>query len=208
MAELALAFFATAGTAAAGTAAAGAGAAASSALAWGLGTTVTTAAGVTSGLGAGSLAALAGAGSSALGVLQGVATASSMVSTLVGGVGKFIQGGQQADMAELQGKSDYLASEEEALRIRQDLVKKVGQARVAFAASGLDISSAGAVENDLTNQADFETQMAEANGQSRLLQSRMRAQAYRTGADFDLAGSVLKAGGQLAGYGLDIAKRG
>jgi hypothetical protein len=148
------------------------------------------------------------AGSSALGILQGVATAASVASTIVGGIGSAVQGEQQAEIAKLQGNSEYIASEQKALQIRRDLVQKVGAARVAFAASGLDISSANAVEDDLTNQADFATAIEKTNAAQAKQMAAIRASQYRSNGLIDLAGAGLKAAGQAGGFGLDIAKRG
>lgn len=185
MAELAIGLFAALGTG--GAAAAGTGAAA----------------------GAGGLfSGLLGAGSSTLGVLQGVATVASVASTLVGGVGSFFEGQNQAEMAKLQGNADYIAGEQKALQIRRDLVQKIGEARVAFAGSGLDVSSAGAVESDLTNQADYATAIEKMNAEQSRQMALLRAKQYRTNGALDLAGASLKAVGQVGGYGLDIAKRG
>lgn len=154
------------------------------------------------------LSGLVGAGSSSLGILQGVATAASVASTLVGGIGSFAQGQQQAEIAKLQGNSEYLASEEKALQIRRDLVQKVGAARVAFAGSGLDISSASAVESDLRNQADFATSIEKTNAETNKMMATLRAKQYRTNGALDLVGASLKAAGTATGYGFDIAKRG
>jgi hypothetical protein len=147
-------------------------------------------------------------GSSALGILQGVGTIASVASTLVGGIGSLAQGEQQAEIAKLQGNADYIAGEQKALQIRRDLVQKVGAARVAFAGSGLDISSASAVESDLTNQADYATAIEKTNAEQQKQMAALRASQYRSNGMIDFAGSVLKGAGQAGGYGLDIAKRG
>lgn len=174
-----------------------------------LGTGGAAAGGTAAAAGAGGLfSGLLTAGSSTLGILQGVATAASVASTLVGGVGSLVQGFQQADIAKLQGNSEYLASEQKALQIRRDLVQKVGEARVAFAGSGLDISSATAVESDLRNQAAYATDIEKTNAETNRQMAVLRAKQYRTNGVLDLAGASLKAAGQIGGYGLDIAKRG
>jgi len=187
MAELAIGLFAALGTGAA--------------------TVGSTVAAAGAGLGAG-LGGLVEAGSSALGVLQGVATAASVASTIVGGVGSFFEGQNQAEMSKLQGNAEYIAGEQKALQIRRDLLQKIGEARVAFAGSGLDVSSAGAVESDLTNQADYATAIEKTNAEQSRQMALLRAKQYRTNGALDLAGASLKAVGQAGGYGLDIAKRG
>lgn len=200
MAEIAVAMFSAMSTAAAGaTAAAGTAAASATAMLPGIG-----AAAASAGAGSGLMAA----GSSALGVLQGLATAGSVISTLVGGVGAFASGMQSAQQAKLQGEAEQIASQEASARIRRDMVQKIGDARVAFAASGLDISSADAVTSDLTSEANYQTEIERNNAAIRQAQARMRARQYRTNAMFDMAGSIAKAGGQVADFGLDVARRG
>ncbi|MGL4396614.1 MAG: hypothetical protein ACRCS9_08760 [Hyphomicrobium sp.] len=195
--EAAIALFAMGGGAGA---AAGA---ATSAAAWAAGTTITTAAGVTSSLGG-----LAAAGSGALSILQGVSTAASMLSTLAGGLSSFGEARTNAKLAQLQGEQEYIDAERRALAIRRETLQKTGSARVAFAASGLDISSADAVVNDLEQQGAYETGVERQAGQMRKLQSGLRARQYRASGGANLLGSVARAGGQAANFGLDIAQRG
>jgi hypothetical protein len=160
------------------------------------------------GAGGGLFSGLLTAGSSALGILQGVATAASVVSTLVGGIGQADEAQQNARLVELQGNSEFLASQQKALDIKRDLAQKIGEARVAFAGSGLDISSASSVEGDLEDQADFQTSIEKLNGQQAKQMAAARAAQYRSSGTYDLVGASLKALGQVGGYGLDIAKRG
>jgi len=154
------------------------------------------------------LGALTGAGSSALGILQGVATAASVASTLVGGIGQNAEAQTNAQLAELQGNTDFVASQQKVLDIKRDLAQKIGEARVAFAGSGLDISSASSVEDDLENQAKFQTAIEQDNATLQKQQAMLRAAQYRNSGALDLAGASLKALGQAGSYGLDIAKRG
>ena len=53
---------------------------------------------------------------------------------------------------------------ERSYRIRREMVQKVGAARVAFAGSGLDISSGDAIEAGYRSEADFETSLAKSAG--------------------------------------------
>lgn len=192
MAELAIGLFAALGSA--GTAAAGA----ASAATWA--TTVTTAAGVTSTVAAGA--------STALSVLQGVATAGSILSSLAGGLSAFSEAQTNAELARLQGNQEVLASEEHALRIKREMVQKVGAARVAFAASGLDISSSREVERDLEAQAQFETGIERQNTRIRRAQALARAGQLQTSGTMSLIASGAKALTAGANFGIDIARRG
>lgn len=179
--EIALTFLAGMGSTAAG---------AASAATWAAGTTVTS------------------AGASALSVLQGLATVGSMTATAIGGIGALASGLAASEQAKLQGEAAYVESQDRANRIRRELVQKVGDARVAFAASGLDISSAAAVERDLRSQSAYETEIERLNGLSRQAQARSRVRQLRTGAYMDLAGAATRAGGQYLDYRIDIAQRG
>lgn len=169
----------------------------------GLGGAAAGMAGLVPGLG-GALAA----GSSGLTVLSGMATAASMASTLVGGLSSMAQANSNAQMAKLQGQQDYLASEQSALQIRRELLQKTGAARVAFAASGLDVSSAAAVESDLTSQANYATSIEKSNAQIRQAQAAARARQYKMQGTVGLAETAMKIAGQDINFGLDIAKRG
>lgn len=194
MAEAAFALFAALGSAAAPAAAATAASAGAGAAA--------------AGASGGIFSGLLSAGSGALGILQGTANIASMASTMVGGLGSLIEGRQQAEMATLQGNQEFLASKEKTLAIQRDLAQKVGAARVAFAGSGLELSSGRAVEGDLTNQAAYQTEIEQSNAAIRQQMARMRARQYRSNGALDFGGALLKAAAIGADGGLDIAKRG
>ncbi|MFA7504281.1 MAG: hypothetical protein WCZ28_06245 [Burkholderiaceae bacterium] len=191
MAELAIGLFAALGST-------GAAAGAATAATWA--TTVTTAAGVTSTVAAGA--------STALSVLQGVATAGSILSSLAGGLSAYAEAQTNADLARLQGNQEVLASEEAAIRIKRDLVQKTGAARVAFAASGLDISSSQEVERDLAAQAEFETGIEKQNARIRRAQALARAGQLETSGSMSLLAAGGKALASGADFGIDIARRG
>lgn len=183
MAELAISAFAamaTAGTAVAGTAAAGA----------------ATATG------------LAAAGAGTLGTLQTVATIGSMVSTLAGGFMAYRESQGQAKFASLNAEADRLAAEERSLRIRRQYVEKVGQNRVAFAASGLDISSGAAIEGALSSSAQFETDLARTSGQMAAAAGEAQAASYRNQGVSKLVAAAGKAGGSWLDLRIDQARRG
>jgi hypothetical protein len=118
-------------------------------------------------------AATAAAGaSSALSILQGVATAGSALFSLASG--------------QSQARQEDLAARAEALRIKREELIKIGQLRVAFAGSGIDISSGqpAALEEGIRSQAAFETGLAETSGEMRASAARMKGfgQAFGQGA--------------------------
>lgn len=195
MAELATAAFAALAPAAT--------AATTSVGSWLAGTTVTTAAGATT-----ALAPAAAITSGGLSALQTIATVGSMAATIFGGVGASAQAKQQAALEEINAGQDLLEARERALRVKRDLVEKVGATRVAFAGSGLDISSGGPIERGLESDANFEIGLAETSGEIKAAGSLARAAGYRTRAATSLVTSAAKALGQAGRAGVDIARRG
>jgi hypothetical protein len=126
--------------------------------------------------------------------LQGYLTAGSLLTQAGAGVMSIAQGERNAVQADIAAKT-------EALRIKQDYVKKVGAARVAFAGSGLTVGSAAGVEDSLKDQAGFEMSLAKATGAANAEAARMQGYAGAIGA----AGGMAKT---AAGYAIDISKRG
>lgn len=178
--EVAASVMAIFGSASAGTAAT---AAASSAA---IGSTVATA-GATA-------ATWAGAGSTAMSVLQGLMTAGSVLSLLSGG-------GASKQEADLQASVVDLQSREQAARIRQEELQKVGAARVAFAGSGVSLASADQIETSLHDDAAFEQELNRNSGAIKSAQIRLSGMGKQIGAYGDAAGSI-------ANYALSLAKRG
>lgn len=180
-----------------------------------LGTAGTAAAGTaataaTAGAAAGATTALTAAGtaSSALSVLQGVATVGSLLATGIGGLSAYGEAKTQAKLSEVQAESERLAGEEKSLRIRRDLVQKVGANRVAFAASGATIGSGADIEASLEGDAAFETNIEKQNARVRELGARLKADRYNAQATSSLISTAGKMAGIGANYGIDIAKRG
>lgn len=182
---------------------AGGTAAATTAASWAAGTTVTAASGAVLSTGA-TLA------SSTLSILQGITTGASMLSSVVGGLSSFASSREQGMAAELSGEQSVLESEQRVLRLRRDMLKKQGDAKVAFAASGVDISSgtARAIDDDLTSQVDYETSIERANQNARRASAKARAAGYRRRGTTALITSGLKAAGAGADYGISQLRRG
>ncbi len=81
-------------------------------------------------------------------ILSGVATVGSVLSSFQQAAeeeraGRFAANEALigADIARLEGDRARVASEARAIDVRRDALKKIGAARVAFGASGIDISS-------------------------------------------------------------------
>lgn len=192
--EAVAALFAAATTATAATAAAGAGA------------TLSTAAMTTAGATAAATAATTA--SSVWGALQGAATTASIISSLVGGTMALGQGLMQSQLSEMEAGQIKLASEQRAIEIKKQTLKAIGATRVAFAGSGLDLSSADAIEQDLQGEAAYATGIERQNAVLRSIAAQRRGDAAEVRGYGELAGSVGRAATQAAGYGLDLARRG
>lgn len=157
---------------------------------------------------AGSTAAVGAGLSSTLGTLGTVATVASMSAALLGGVMGYRQAQDQAKVADLNAESARLSSEEQALRIRKEMVQKVGAARVAFAGSGLDISSSDNITAGYGREAGFEIGLARAGGDIQAAGQSMQAAQYRTRGYAALADAAAKATGAFVDNKISIARRG
>lgn len=162
--------------AAAGASATAAGASAASAASWAAGTSV------------------AAAGSTTLSLLQGALTAGSVLTSLAGGV----IANNEADM---QASATALQSREQALRIREEELQKIGAARVGFAASGVTLGSGAAIENQIEGDSAFERGLARRTGDIAARQIRLRGRGSLVQAAGDALGSV-------ASTAIDLRRRG
>lgn len=148
------------------------------------------------------------AASGALSALQTAATVTSMVSTLVGGIAGYQSHQSQARFAGINAEAERLEAESKSLAIRRELVKRIGDSRVAFAGAGLDISSGAEIEGALRSDAEFQIGMAEAGGRVGAAAGEATAASYRARG----MGSLIGAAGDMARYGLgqalDLRKRG
>ena len=163
------------------------------ALPWAAGTTVT---------------AAAPAMSSLYGGLQTAFSAASMASSIISGVAGYNSSQAQARFSSIDARQAELAAEAQSLEIHREMVKRIGAARVGFAASGLDVSSAADIESSLKLQASDADAMARASGASRSAVSRANASS----AAGKGVGSLVTAIGSAAKTGFDdalsLARRG
>jgi hypothetical protein len=161
-------------------------------------------------VGLGTWASTVSPNSGTLTMLQGGMTTAEMLSRMASGVMGFSQSQANASLQELNAKAETLSGEEKAVRIKREMVQKLGSARVAFAASGVDIrdGTPESIEGSIEQQARFETEMERSGAAVRAASARMRAAAYRERGLFDLVGGGIRAAQTKAGYGLDVARRG
>lgn len=151
----------------------------------------------------------AGAASSSLSILQGVMTAGQMLTGIVGGIGGYGEAQTSAQLARLEAGQAELAGEEKALRIKRDALMKQGAARVAFAASGVELGgSADIIDESIDSRARFEIGIERNNAAQRALAARMKAERYEQSGLLSLIGGGAKALSAGANFGIDIAKRG
>lgn len=146
--------------------------------------------------------------STALGVLQGKATAASMLNSYASGFAGLTQGVLGFQQSTLEARQVQLASEERGIAIQRDLARKVGDARVAFAASGLDISSAASVEKGLGEDAAFQTGIEKNNAVLKSLAAKNKGLGLLAKGAVDLSGGMAQAANTNTKYQIDLVKRG
>jgi hypothetical protein len=176
-----------------------------------------------SGLGS-AAAGVASFGSTAMSVLSGVATVGSVLmgaqsarAELQAGQAAMGEATTQAQIAQIEGDRAATESAARAVELQKEHLRKVGAARVAFAGSGLDISSGqlGSIERSLGHELDYGLSIEAGN------QRIARAKADVTSGQYELAGanavraaearaSSKRLGGVLEGARglLSFAKRG
>lgn len=71
----------------------------------------------------------------------------------------------QATNYELAAREAEIKARQAAIAIKRDLAEKIGSARVAFAASGLDISSGAEIETELGRQGDYQLGTSKRSGE-------------------------------------------
>lgn len=147
-----------------------------------------------------------------------VATAASVASVALAyqGANEIERGGQavartqalDAELAAAEADQERLAGDEAALRIKRDALKRIGQARVAFAGSGLDISSGFAIEDSIEDDAGFELSIARSNTKRRAAIAEVRSASSRIAVDNTLTTARAEANSQRIGAILNLARRG
>lgn len=160
--------------------------------------------------GTGAAAGAVGVTSTVATVLSGVATAGSILMQLQSGQVQQQEANWNAQIATYDGEQQVLESQRRELEIRREVLQKVGAARVAFAGSGLDVSSGqlSAIEGDINTQGDYETGIEKAN------QRRARAEAAIKSSQLGTRGEnarLAATGGAFVTGArglLDIVKRG
>lgn len=141
----------------------------------------------------------AAASSGVLSAVQSAVTVGSMVATALGGYAGYQSHKTQAAFAEIDAGNEQVAAAAQANKIQRELIKRIGDARVAYAGSGLDISSGSDIEASLRSQADYETSIAYGGGNMRAAGRRAQVGSLLTQS----TGSLISAAGKIADRGLD-----
>jgi hypothetical protein len=152
----------------------------------------------------------AGLSSTVLGILQGVATATSVLGTLSAASSEQQGLMLQAQEADLQTGQSGLDSANRQIRMKRELLQVLGANKVSAAASGIDLQG-GIAAADATAQkqaATREISIEREDDQMRRALLKARANGLRARSrDAGSAGLVRAAGG-FAQFGLDMAERG
>jgi hypothetical protein len=159
---------------------------------------------------ASSLAAGAGLTSTVLGILQGVATATSVLGSLSAASSEQQALMMQAQEAELQAGQGGLDSANRQIRMKRELLQVLGANKVAAAAAGIDLQG-GIAADDATAQkvaATREISIEREDDQMRRALIKARASGLRSRARDAGTAGLVRAGGQFAQFGMDVAERG
>lgn len=142
---------------------------------------------------AGGLTTAAG-GAGMLGMLQGAMTIGSVFASIAGGQA------EKADF-ELQARAQGMQAEREALAIREETLKKIGDSRVAFGASGVTLASSNPVEDTLYGQSSREISLARSGGRINASRSKARGSSAMLAAVTDAMGTAGNYAGSVANRG-------
>lgn len=172
------------------------------------------------------LSTAAGAATSSLGlsILGGVATVGSVLmglqqatQTEFAGRAAAQEAQFNADLARLEGERQATESQATAVELRREALRKIGAARVAFAGSGLDISSRQleAIENNIERDTAYGLAIEKGNQDIARRLADVKAGQYELSAINAISAGKAKAaaertGGFVTGAKglLSIARRG
>lgn len=167
---------------------------------------------LTGGTAAAGAAGAAGAGvaASTLNLLQGAGTVFSAIATIGSGVAAKASADTEAAQQRFEAKNEFIAGRETSAALKAELAKTISNQQVAFAAGGVNLGSVSVGEAKKQATADAERELS-INADETLTRSLQRQRAARMAAargNASLFSSIFTAGGQIAGYGFDVVKRG
>ena len=142
--------------------------------------------------------------------MQGVATAGSVMTSLASAGVSYAEAGIADGFTDLDARSQQLAAQSAANDIKERMLRTLASQRVAYAASGVDISSgtpqamAAAVEG----RAQSDMIMARTNGDIRAAMARYRGGQQSARMRNRGSSAINRAGGTFINYALDLKRRG
>lgn len=168
--------------------------------------------GVASSAAAGVAGAAAGgtALSTALSILQGVATVTSIFGTLGAAENEAIALEGSARMTELDAGQNQLASTQRQSVMKRELMRVLGENDVAIAAAGIDLTG-GVAESSraqIKGDASREISIEREDDELRRALLKARSSGLRTRAAGAREGGLLRAFGQGASLATDLFERG
>lgn len=155
-------------------------------------------------------AGFGGLSSGVLNILQGVATAASVLGSLSAAGSEAQALTLQAQETELQAGQEQLGSTNRQTAMRRELLRVLGDNRVASAAAGIDLQGGLAQDIERSNKeaAARELSIERDDDSMRRALFKARANGLRSrGRDASTAGLV-RAAGQFASFGTDLLQRG
>lgn len=156
------------------------------------------------------LAGTAGAGSTALSIVQGVATAASIIGTLSAGQQQSESYALQAGQSELEAMRERTAGLRRTTELKRELLRVLGDNDVSFAAAGIDITTGIAADARAAaeKRAATEISIDRADTDARIAARKAQAAGYRRLGKSARRGALLKAVGTGADYGASLLMRG
>lgn len=149
-------------------------------------------------------------GSSGLSILNGVATAAGVMSTLAAGKAEAAGYRTQAAQADFDAKQEQVDGVRRTTRLKQALLQALGENDVAYAASGIDLGTGVAANNRANAEklAATEISIDRNTTDARSAMLRGRSAAYLKLASSAQSGALFKAIGLGADSGMRLLQRG
>ncbi len=149
-------------------------------------------------------------GSAALTGMQGLMTAGSVLSSVVGGISAYNTGQTQQEWANLNAQGEELKSRDAAVGIRKDMLRNLASQRVAFAGSGVDISygTPETLYQDTLNDGQYNIDMTMNNGAIAAAGQRYRGQQAANRGALSALRYGVKGVSTAGRYLTDISRRG
>lgn len=149
-------------------------------------------------------------GSTALTILQGAATAVSVLGTISAGRAKARQSELLADQADLEAGQERVEGAQRQLAIKSELAKVLGENDQTFANAGIDISAgiAQSARTRANKTAASEISIDRRDQEFNAALFRLRAKGLRDQAKSERGGALLGAIGQGLQFGIDLRERG